>query len=53
MVNFMAFTKLIVALAFLATGALVGQEPKVTQVLSKDLTDIPGKCPESVACLSS
>jgi quercetin dioxygenase-like cupin family protein len=39
----MAFTKLIVALAFLATGALVGQEPKVTQVLSKDLTDIPGK----------
>ena len=43
MVNFMAFTKLIVALAFLATGALVGQEPKVTQVLSKDFTDIPGK----------
>jgi len=39
----MAFTKLIVALACLATGALVGQEPKVTQVLSKDLTDIPGK----------
>ena len=39
----MAFTKLIVALAFLATGALVSQEPKVTQVLSKDLTDIPGK----------
>jgi len=39
----MAFTKLIVALAFLATGALVGQDPKVTQVLSKDLTDIPGK----------
>jgi len=36
-------TKLILALAFLATGALVGQEPKVTQVLSKDLTDIPGK----------
>ena len=39
----MAFTKLIVALAFLATGALVAHEPKVTQVLSKDLTDIPGK----------
>ena len=39
----MAFTKLIVVLAFLATGTLVGQEPKVTQVLSKDLTDIPGK----------
>ena len=30
-------------MSLLATGALVGQEPKVTQVLSKDLTDIPGK----------
>ena len=39
----MTSTKLILALACLATGALVGQEPKVTQVLSKDLTDIPGK----------
>jgi len=39
----MTSTKLIVVLACLATGALVGQEPKVTQVLSKDLTDIPGK----------
>jgi quercetin dioxygenase-like cupin family protein len=39
----MTFTKLIVMLAFLATGALVAHEPKVTQVLSKDLTDIPGK----------
>jgi quercetin dioxygenase-like cupin family protein len=39
----MTSTKLILALAFLATGALVGPEPKVTQVLSKDLTDIPGK----------
>ena len=39
----MTFTKLIVALAFLATGAFVAHEPKVTQVLSKDLTDIPGK----------
>jgi quercetin dioxygenase-like cupin family protein len=39
----MTSTKLILVLAFLATGALVGQEPKVTQVLSKDLTDIPGK----------
>ena len=27
----------------LATGALVTNEPKVTQVLSKDLTDFPGK----------
>jgi quercetin dioxygenase-like cupin family protein len=39
----MTSTKLILVLAFLATGALVGQEPKVTQVLSKDLTDISGK----------
>ena len=39
----MTATKLILALAFLATGALVGNEPKVTQVSSKDLTDIPGK----------
>ena len=39
----MTFTKLIVVLAFLATGALVAQEPKVTQVLSKDLIDVPGK----------
>ena len=39
----MTSTKLILLLALLATGTLVGQEPKVTQVLSKDLTDIPGK----------
>jgi len=39
----MTSTKVILVLAFLVTGALVGQEPKVTQVLSKDLTDIPGK----------
>src|SRR6478752_2190213 len=39
----MTFTKLIVVLAFLATRALVAHEPKVTEVLSKDLTDIPGK----------
>jgi len=39
----MTSTKLILALACLATGALVAHEPKVTQVLSKDLTDIPGK----------
>ena len=39
----MTFTKLIVVLAWLVTGTLVTHEPKVTQVLSKDLTDIPGK----------
>ena len=27
----------------LATGALVGQEAKVTKVMSKDLSDFPGK----------
>ena len=39
----MTSTKLILVAAFLATGALVAHESKVTQVLSKDLTDIPGK----------
>ena len=44
----MTSTKLLLVLGFfatgaLATGALVTNEPKVTQVLSKDLTDIPGK----------
>jgi len=39
----MTSTKVIVLLALLATGALVAHEPKVTEVLSKDLTDIPGK----------
>ena len=39
----MTFTKPIVVLAFLATGALVAHEPEVTKVLSKDLTGIPGK----------
>jgi quercetin dioxygenase-like cupin family protein len=39
----MTFTKLIVVLASLATAVLVANEPKVTQVLSKDLTGIPGK----------
>jgi quercetin dioxygenase-like cupin family protein len=36
-------TKLFLALALLATGAFVLNEPKVTQILSKDLPDIPGK----------
>src|SRR5499425_720072 len=39
----MTSTKLLMVLAFFATGALAADEPKVTQVLSKDLTDIPGK----------
>ena len=36
-------SKLILVLASLATAALVANEPKVSQILSKDLTDIPGK----------
>jgi quercetin dioxygenase-like cupin family protein len=45
----MRSTKLIFVLGILATGALVGQAPKVgpeakvTQVMSKDLPDLPGK----------
>src|SRR5215831_8761540 len=39
----MTFTKLIAMLFCLATGALVVQEPKVAQTLSKDLNGFPGK----------
>ncbi len=39
----MTFTKVILALACLMTGTLVAQEAKVTQLLSKDLTNLPGK----------
>ena len=39
----MTFTKLILALSFLTSGTLVAQEAKVTQLLSKDLTNLPGK----------
>ena len=44
----MTFTKLILALACLMFGALVAgalaaQEAKVTELLSKDLTNLPGK----------
>jgi quercetin dioxygenase-like cupin family protein len=39
----MTFTKLILALACLMSGALVAQEAKVTELLSKDLTNLPGK----------
>jgi quercetin dioxygenase-like cupin family protein len=42
-VGFMTFAKVIVALACLMSGTLVVQEAKVTQLLSKDLTDFPGK----------
>ena len=41
--KFMRFTKAILALACLMSTALVAQEAKVTQLMSKDLTDLPGK----------
>jgi quercetin dioxygenase-like cupin family protein len=39
----MTFTKLMLVLACLMSGALVAQEAKVTELLSKDLTNLPGK----------
>ena len=39
----MSVTKLILGLAFLMPGALLAQEAKVTPLLSKDLTNLPGK----------
>jgi quercetin dioxygenase-like cupin family protein len=39
----MTFTKLILALACLTSGMLVAQEAKVTELLSKDLTNLPVK----------
>jgi len=39
----MTFTKLILVLACLMSSALVAQEAKVTELLSKDLTNLPGK----------
>jgi quercetin dioxygenase-like cupin family protein len=38
----MTLTKLILALACLMSGALVAQEAKVTELMSKDLTNLPG-----------
>ncbi len=39
----MTSTKLILALACLMSGTLVAQQAKVTQLMSKDLTNLPGK----------
>jgi quercetin dioxygenase-like cupin family protein len=39
----MAFTKLILTLTCLMSGLLVAQEAKVTELMSKDLTNLPGK----------
>src|SRR5262249_54634912 len=41
--SFMTFPRLILALACLMSGTLAAQEAKVTQLLSKDLTNLPGK----------
>jgi quercetin dioxygenase-like cupin family protein len=39
----MTFRKLILVLACLMSGTLVAQEAKVTELMSKDLTEFPGK----------
>ena len=39
----MTFAKVILALACLMSSTLVAQEAKVTELLSKDLTNCPGK----------
>jgi quercetin dioxygenase-like cupin family protein len=39
----MRFTRVILALACLMSSTLVAQEAKVTDLLSKDLTNLPGK----------
>ncbi len=39
----MAFARVIVALACLMSGTLQAQEAKVTELLSKDLKEFPGK----------
>jgi quercetin dioxygenase-like cupin family protein len=39
----MTLTRLILALAFLMSGTLTAQQAKVTDLMSKDLTNIPGK----------
>src|SRR5215813_11907686 len=39
----MTFLKPVLALAFLMSGTLLAQEAKVTELFSKDLTNLPGK----------
>jgi quercetin dioxygenase-like cupin family protein len=39
----MTITKLSLALACLMSGTLVAQEAKLTELMSKDLTNLPGK----------
>jgi hypothetical protein len=39
----MTFTKVTLGLACLMSGMLIAQEAKVTELMSKDLTNLPGK----------
>jgi quercetin dioxygenase-like cupin family protein len=39
----MTFSKLVLVLAFLTSSTLLAQEAKVTELFSKDLTNLPGK----------
>jgi quercetin dioxygenase-like cupin family protein len=39
----MKFPKLVLALACLMSGTLLAQEAKVTELMTKDLTNLPGK----------
>ena len=39
----MTFTRVVLVLACLMPGTLLAQQAKVTQLLSKDLTSLPGK----------
>ena len=39
----MKFARVVLALACLMPGAMVAQDAKVTQLLSKDLTNLPGE----------
>jgi quercetin dioxygenase-like cupin family protein len=39
----MTFTKVVLVLACLMSGTLVAQEAQVTKLMSKDLSNIPGK----------
>lgn len=39
----MTTTRLVLALVCLLTGSLIAQEAKVTQLMSKNLPDLPGK----------
>src|SRR5581483_2121191 len=41
--GFMTFTRVILAMVCLISTTLLAQEAKVTQLMSKDLTNLPGK----------